>query len=77
MDLKFPDVQFILNVLARSLLVLTSQGDLLLEDDHFESFKTGKWALVGPSDSVLPRTHQAETVRFLRLSFASRVKLGV
>ena len=29
-------------------MVLTAEGDLLLEDDNIESLKTGKWAMVTP-----------------------------
>ena len=45
-------------------MVLTAEGDFLLEDDNFESFKTGKWAMVSPTDSVLAKIHQARAYVF-------------
>ena len=57
---KYPGVQFILDALAGSLVVLTAEGDLLIEDDHIESSKTGKWAMMSPTDSVLAQIHQAK-----------------
>ena len=39
MEHKYPDVHFVLDVLAGSLVVFTAEGDLLLEDDQFESLK--------------------------------------
>ena len=40
----YSDVQFILDVLAGR--VVGFNHDFLLEDDHFESFKTGQGAMV-------------------------------
>ena len=64
MEHKHPDVQFILDALARILVVLDSEGDLLFEDDHFESFKRRKRAEVRPTDAVLAKVHQARAYVF-------------
>ena len=58
-----------LNALVRSQVVLTAEGDLSLEDNKFESLKTGKWAMVSPKDSILAKIHQQK--RILRLRFVS------
>ena len=42
----------------------------MLEDDHFESFTTGKWAMVSPIDSVMAKIHQAKGYVF-RVSVVS------
>ena len=57
-------MQFILNALARSLVVLTAEGDLLLADDNFESLNKGNWFLVSPTDSILAKIHQAKAYVF-------------
>ena len=48
---KSPNVQFILDTLAGSLMVLTADGNFLFEDGRFEPLKPGKWAMVSPIDS--------------------------
>ena len=45
-------------------VVSTAGGDFLLEDDHFESFKTGTWAMVIQIDSVLAKIHQVKRTFF-------------
>ena len=56
MEDKYPNVQFILDALAKILAVLSAEGDLLLEDARFELFKTRKWAMVSPINSVVQRS---------------------
>ena len=50
------------------------RGNILLENDDFQSFKKkkGKWATVSPVDSVLARIHQAETNVFSDSVFCAR-----
>ena len=43
MEQKYPDVQFILAALVGSLVVLTAQGYIMLDNDHFESPETRMW----------------------------------
>ena len=52
MEHKFPNVQFILDAHAGSLVVLTAEGHSLPEDDHFGSLTTCTWAVVGPIVSI-------------------------
>ena len=52
MEHQYTVVQYISTSFARILVVFTAEEDLLREDGHFESFKTGKWAMVGLIDSA-------------------------
>ena len=65
MEHTYPDVQFIVNAFARSLVVLTEEGELLLEDDNFELLNTGKWVMVSPVHSVMAKIHQVKAHIFL------------
>ena len=73
MEHRYPNVQFIMDALAGSLVVSTAEGDFLLEGDHFESVTTGKVALVSPIESVLTKIHDAKAYVF---SESSSVSLG-
>ena len=60
MEHKCPNVQFILEALVGSLVVFTSKGYLLLEDQIFEPLKKDKWAVLSPEDSILSKIHQVK-----------------
>ena len=64
MEHKSSDAQFIFDALAGSLVVTSAERYLLFEDDHFESFKTGTWAMVSPMDLSLTKIHQAKSIRY-------------
>ena len=64
MEHEYPDVHFFL---LEACWLITAEGDFLLEDNHFESSNTSKWAMVSPIESLLARIHQAKNARFLRL----------
>ena len=64
MEHKYPDVQFIVDALARGSVVLTAEEDLLPGEDNFKSFKTGTRAMVSPRHSVLANIHEAEAYIF-------------
>ena len=49
---QVPSGRFILYALAGSLVVEMAKGDLLLEDDHFESFSTRTLAMVSKYDRL-------------------------
>ena len=70
--------QLILNAVARSPVVLTAEGDLLLEDDNFEVLMTGKCPMVSPIDSMLAKIHPASArdVRAIR-NFERQVRLTI
>ena len=58
---KIPYVKFIQEALARSLLALTAEGNLLLEDENFEN---RTWADASPINSFLSQIHQARSFVF-------------
>ena len=60
---KYPDVQFILNAVAGSLVVVTAK-----EDDNFELLEKGEWTVVSPKDSVLAKIHEAKAYVFSDLT---------
>ena len=57
----YPDVQFILTALAGSLVDLTEEGDLFLEDVNLESLNM---SMVIPTDSILAKMHHAKAYVF-------------
>ena len=50
--------------ICRKSLVSNGEGDLLFEDNIFESLKTGKWAMVGLTSLTLSNMHQAKADAF-------------
>ena len=64
MEHKYRDVQFILNALAGSRVVVTAEGHLLLEDDNVESLNVGNW---GEAQSW--QRSICKSVHFLRYVF--------
>ena len=63
---KIPNVKFILETLAGSLVALTAEGNLLLEDSNFEN---RTWADASPIDQlILVENPSGKIKRVLRLN---------